>query len=312
MNLAFIYAGQGSQKEGMGKDLYQKDPLFKKTFEELDPKGEIKRLCFDSSLEELSITTNTQPCMVAFAIAITKVLFSHQIIPKMALGLSLGEYSALFAAGAFDEKTAIKLISFRAKAMSEATQNIDTSMLAILGLERDLVKKACQNASPYGIVEISNYNCPGQIVIGGEKRAVEKAKEIALSLGAKRCVELKVSIPSHTSLMKEAGNKLAPELEKINFAPLNFPVIFNATASPLKANESISQLLIKQIQSSVYLEDSIRFLDKEKIDTVIEIGAGKVLSGFIRKISPSIKSYAIEDYESLNKTLIELGENKRV
>lgn len=306
MKLAFVYAGQGSQKIGMGKDLYENYPVFKEVFDSVDQNGTLKKLCFEGPMEELSDTRNTQPCMVAFAAAVTKQLNVLGIYPEMAAGLSLGEYSALCAAGVFSPKTAVETVAFRGNAMADAVKDILCMMAAVLNLDRQVLQDICREASSIGTVEIANYNCPGQLVISGEKEAVEKASEMAKAAGAKRCIPLQVSGPFHTSLMKPAGLALAERFKDITFEDMKFPVIFNATASPIREGETIPELLEKQVQSSVYFEDTVIYMEKQGIDTIIEIGPGKVLSGFIRKISDSIKTYAIEDSESLRNVIAEL------
>lgn len=301
MKLAFVYAGQGSQHIGMGRDLYEKYPAFAEIFDlaEID----LKKLCFDGTEEELAKTSNTQPAMVAFAAGVTTLLYSAGIRPEMAAGLSLGEYSALHAAGVFDAATVISLAAFRGRAMESAVVGLPCGMQAILGLDREKLQEACNEASALGTVQIANYNCPGQLVIAGEAAAVEKAGELALSFGAKRAVPLKVSGPFHTSLMAPAGDKLKEKFSQISFGEMNFPIVFNATGKGLEDGYSVADMLVKQVQSSVYFEDSIKYMVAAGIDTVIEIGPGKTLSGFIRKTDKTIKTYAVEDAESLESVI---------
>ena len=292
MKLAFVYAGQGSQAVGMGQELYETYPVAKQVFDSIHLDFDVKKLCFEGPMETLSQTQYTQPCMVATAIAITEVLKEQGIVPKMAAGLSLGEYSALYAAGVFDQ----------------AVQGIDSKMVAVLGLDRALVEQAVSEGSKVGLVQAANYNCPGQIVIGGEVAAVDKAAEVALELKAKRVVPLNVSGPFHTSLLEPASKKLAEKLNQVSFGNMNIPVVFNTTAKELQPDETISGLLTKQIMSSVYLEDSIRYMIDRGIDTFLEIGPGKVLSGFIKKISKDVSIYQVEDVASLTKTLESIKE----
>lgn len=304
MRIAFVYAGQGSQHIGMGRDFYEKSPVFRDIF---DLAGErIVSLCFDGTEEELAKTSNTQPAMVAFAAGVTALLYAEGIRPEMAAGLSLGEYSALYAAGALDAETVIPLAAFRGHAMETAVQGISCGMQAILGLEREKLQAACDAASGLGVVQIANYNCPGQLVIAGEAAAVEKAAKDALALGAKRAVPLKVSGPFHTSLMAPAGAALEEKFREVAFSPLVFPVVFNATARPLEEGATIPQMLVRQVQSSVFFEDTIRYMEASGVDTIVEIGPGKTLSGFIRKTSKNIKTYAVEDADSLRSTVAAL------
>ncbi|MCI9576250.1 MAG: ACP S-malonyltransferase [Clostridiales bacterium] len=303
MKLGFVYAGQGSQVVGMGQALYQEYPTAKTVFDSVSLDFDVKKLCFEGSQEMLSQTQYTQPCMVATAIAITEVLKEQGITPDYAAGLSLGEYSALYAAGVFDQQTALELVRFRGQAMEEAVQGLESKMVAILGLDRELLQEACAEGSRLGVVEIANYNCPGQLVIGGEAAAVDCAVQAALDRKAKRAVPLNVSGPFHTSLMSPAAEKLAGKLETVSFGEMKIPVIFNATAQPLQEGQTVKTLLTRQIKSSVYFEDSVRYMLGQGVDTMIEIGPGKVLSGFIKKITKEIPVYQVEDVESLKKTL---------
>ncbi len=303
MKLGFVYAGQGSQTVGMGHQLYQEYAAARKVLDAVSLDFDVKQLCFEGPIEQLSQTQYTQPCMVATAIAITEVLREHGVTPDIAAGLSLGEYSALYAAGVFDQQTALDLVRFRGQAMEEAVQGMESKMVAILGLDRELLQQACEQASTLGIVEIANYNCPGQLVIGGQTKAVDAAVQGALDRKAKRAVPLAVSGPFHTSLMAPAGEKLAEKFRAVSFAPLQIPVVFNATARPLGEGETIPALLTRQVKSSVYFEDSIRYILEQGVQAIVEIGPGKVLSGFIKKITKEIPVYQVEDPESLQKTL---------
>lgn len=308
MSIAFLYAGQGSQVLNMGKDLYESYPTYAKTLEEVDPEGTYRGLMFGEDLEALSQTENTQPCMVAMAVALTALLKEQGITPSHTAGLSLGEYSALACSGVFSPKTAVDLVAFRGKAMAKAAEGLDSAMMAVLALSVEKLQEACDKASEFGVVQIANFNCPGQLVMGGEKVAVEKAAEFAKELGAKRCLPLKVSGPFHTSLMSPAGDALSEKFQSIAFAPEEIPVIFNSIAKPLASGESISALLVKQVQSSVYFEDSIRYMIDQGVDTFVELGSGKVLSGFVKKISGDVTILNIENVESFQNAVSLLGE----
>ena len=309
MNIAFIYAGQGSQKVGMGKDFYEEYPSFRETFDNAPVDFDLKSLCFDGPDEQLSQTQYTQPCMVAFAAAVTDILKAEGIEPKMAAGLSLGEYSALYAAGVFDKQTVISLAAFRGNAMTNAVSGLECGMVAVMGLDREPLLKACEEASSLGVVQICNYNCPGQLVISGEAAAVAKAAELASAAGAKRCVPLKVSGPFHTSLMTPAGDALREKFNDVNFGEMQIPVVFNAIGREKNDGQTIPQLLEKQVQSSVYFEDSIRYMTEQGIDTFVEIGPGKTLSGFVKKTVKGVKIYNIDDAAGLKAVVAAIKED---
>ncbi len=294
MKLAFVYAGQGSQHVGMGKDFYEEFPLFAQVFDHAPVDFDLKELCFTGPEEELAQTRFTQPCMAAFAVGVTDLLYQEGIRPQLAAGLSLGEYSALYAAGVLSRGAVISTVALRGRAMEEAAAGLDCSMAAVLGLDREKLQQACGGAAELGVVQICNYNCPGQLVIGGERAAVDKAGELAKELGAKRCMPLKVSGPFHTRLMKPAGDVLSAHFQTINFQPMALPVYFNCLGGPMGAEDSIPALLERQVQSSVYWEDTIRRMEADGVDTVVEIGPGKALCGFFKKTAPGIKTYHID------------------
>ena len=220
--------------------------------------------------------------------------------------MSLGEYSALNAAGVLTDNDAIDLVRFRGQAMERAAAGIESKMFAIIGLDRELLNEAVNEAKDLGFVAIANYNCPGQLVIAGEVDAVTKASELALEKGARRAIPLNTSGPFHTELLAPASKELKEKFTTVTFNEMQIPVVFNSSAKELEPGTSIAKMLEKQVMSSVYFEDSIRYMISKGVDTIIEIGPGKVLSGFIRKIDKSIKTYQVEDQASLEKTLMGL------
>lgn len=306
MNIAFLYAGQGSQCAGMGKDLYESEPLFRNVIDRADPGFDLKQIMFDADLETLSETQYTQPALAAFAAGVTAILFENGIRPSYVAGLSLGEYSALHAAGVFDADTLIRLTAFRGRKMQEAAEATDGVMSAILGLPAEKVEEICKKAKTAGTVEVANYNTAVQTVIGGERAAVEAAEALAKEAGAKRCMRLKVSSAFHTSFMDPASEALQMYFRKVVFHPMQIPVIFNTVAAPLPEGEEISQILIRQVKSGVRMKQTIEYLAEQGIDTIIEIGPGKALSGFVKKTAPQIKTFAIGDVESLQAVLDEV------
>ena len=299
MKLAFLYAGQGSQHAGMGQDLYEAYPLFRQILDDAPVDFELKKLCFEGPEDQLSQTRYTQPCMVAFAAGITALLKERGIVPQAAAGLSLGEYSALQAAGVFTPREAIALAAFRGKAMEEAAQGMESAMYAVLNLDRNTLEEVCRKASEKGPVYLANYNCPGQIVIGGNREGAEEACRLALEAGARRCLPLKVSGPFHTPLMAPAGKALEEHFAGLTFGEMAFPVYFNCLGRPKTAEEAIPQLLVRQVQTSVYMEDTIRHMADAGIDTIVEVGPGKALSGFVKKTAPQIRTIPVETAQQL-------------
>lgn len=294
MKLGFLYAGQGSQHPGMGADLYDAFPAFRTVIDSAEVDFDLKEVSFTDAQGVLNQTRCTQPCMVAFAAGLTAVLREQGIVPNVAAGLSLGEYSALHAAGVFDAATAVKLVAFRGKAMEEAAAGRESAMMAVLNLDRTALQDACNEASDLGVVVIANYNCPGQLVIGGEKAAVEKAAALAKEKGARRCLPLNVSGPFHTPLMASAGDALRAYFQGVDFQTPAIPVIFNCLGDVQDDAVTIPELLEKQVQSSVFMEDSIRKMAGMGVDAIVEIGPGKALTGFVKKTVPDLPVYPVE------------------
>ena len=305
MKLGFLYAGQGSQHPGMGADLYERFPTFRAVLDSAAAQVDfdLKEVSFIDAKGVLNQTRYTQPCMVAFAAGMTALLAERGIVPAAAAGLSLGEYSALHAAGVFDADTAVELVAFRGKAMEEAAAGRPSAMVAVLGLDRAALQEACDEASAHGCVVIANYNCPGQLVIGGEKAAVDKAAELAKAAGARRCLPLKVSGPFHTRLMAPAGDALAERFKTERFREMQIPVLFNCLGREKADADTIPALLVRQVQSSVYMEDTLRRLGELGVDHILEVGPGSALSGFVKKTLPGVPCASVETPEQLDAAL---------
>lgn len=303
--IGLIFAGQGAQYVGMGKDLYDNIDVCKEVFEIADRElgYSISEICFNGSKEELDSTENTQPAILTVSIAALKALEVNDIKADIVAGLSLGEYSALVCSGVLSFEDAVKVVKKRGKFMQEAVPQGVGGMAAILGLDREKVQEVCDVAGEKGLVKIANYNCPGQIVIAGENEALKLACEKAGEFGAKRVIELSVSGPFHTPLLKPAADKLYSELEKVQLEEMKIPVITNVTADYIEDTKEIKDILKKQVMSSVLWEDTIIRMIEDGVDTFIEVGPGKALRGFAKKINRKLNLYNVEDIKSLNKTL---------
>lgn len=308
MKLAFMYAGQGSQTVGMGKDFYDTYPEFKEVFDHTDVGFDLKKCCFEGPEEMLNTTKYTQPCMVAFAVGVTKILKAKGIVPEYAAGLSLGEYSALHCAGVFEDQQVISLVAYRGSVMADAVHDRECKMAAALKLPREAVEACVAEAQKefegqeFSVVEPTNYNCPGQIVISGDAAPVDRAIELLTEAGG-RCMPLKVSGPFHTSLMKPAGDKLRERFVLEQFGEMQLPVVFNTLGKTKTDEETIPELLERQVQHSIYIEDSIRYMQEQGVDTIVEIGPGSVLSKFAKKTCPEITCYSVEKVEDVEKLL---------
>lgn len=308
--IACIFPGQGAQYTGMGKELAES---YREAMDIFDLAGErlgidMKKLCFEGDEEELKKTENTQPSILTVSIAMLEVLKLKGIEPQVTAGLSLGEYSALVASKAISFVDAVALVKKRGKYMQEAVPAGEGTMAAVMGMERSSVMDCLKMASGYGVVEAANFNCPGQIVIAGHTKAVEMACSILKDKGARRVIMLPVSAPFHSSLLKPAGEKLAAELENVEISDNKVPVISNVNAQVIMNRYEIKKCLIEQVSSSVLWEDSIKKMIDMGVDTFIEVGPGRTLSAFMKKIDKNLHVHNVEDIESLENTIVSIRE----
>ena len=297
--IAFIYPGQGAQKAGMGKDFYENSEsaraVFDRASEILDL--DMKELCFEEN-DRLDLTEYTQAALVTTCLAMTKVVSEHGIRPDVTAGLSLGEYCGIAIAGGMSEEDAIRTVRKRGILMQNTVPAGEGAMAAVLGLEASAIEEVIADIEG---VTIANYNCPGQIVITGVTAKVEEASEKLKAAGAKRVVMLNVSGPFHSPLLKSAGEELLKELENVEIHKLEIPYVTNVTAEYVQNEEEIKGLLGQQVSSSVRWEQSIRKMIEEGVDTFVEIGPGKTLAGFMRKISRDVAMYNIGTWEDVEK-----------
>lgn len=307
MRVAFVFPGQGSQYVGMGKDLWDNSANIRSLYEEAgNTLGyDLKGLSFKGPQEELNKTFRTQPCLLTASVAAFMELTSKGLKPDVVAGHSLGEYSALVSAGAVSFTDALVLTEKRGIFMQEAVPEGNGLMAAIIGLGRSNVDEICL-AVESGYVSPANYNCPGQVVIAGEKQAVEEAMKLAKDSGARRVVALAVSAPSHCTLMVEASNRLAGLLNTVEFRDPEVPVVNNADAMFLTSAQRIKLSLVNQLNGPLLWEDSIRNIIDAGVDTFVEVGPGKVLTGLIKRIDSTVKLLNVEDMESLDRTVREM------
>ena len=297
--IAFIYPGQGAQKPGMGKDFYENSELAKAVYDKASELLQIdmKALCFEEN-EKLDLTEYTQAALVTTCLAMTKVVEERGLKPDVTAGLSLGEYCAISVAGGMKEEDAISLVRKRGILMQNTVPAGEGAMAAILGMDASVIEEGIKDLEG---VTVANYNCPGQIVITGETKAVEKAAEILKEAGAKRAVLLNVSGPFHSPMLKQAGEELAKEMEKVEMEPLQIPYVTNVTAEYVTDIRETKKLLAEQVAASVRWQESVERMIAEGVDTFVEIGPGKTLAGFLRKIDRSVKVYNIGTWEDVDK-----------
>ena len=300
---AFLFAGQGAQYLGMGRDLYDQYPIVKETIDQASQiLGYDLRHLIDTEEDKLNQTRYTQPAILATSVAIYRLLQEKLYQPDMVAGLSLGEYSALVASGALVFEDAVALVAKRGAYMEEAAPAGSGKMVAVLNTPVEVIEEACQKASELGVVTPANYNTPAQIVIGGEVVAVDRAVELLQEAGAKRLIPLKVSGPFHTALLESASQKLAETLAQVNFSDFTCPLVGNTEAKIMK-KEDIAQLLTRQVKEPVRFYESIAVMQEAGVSNFIEIGPGKVLSGFVKKIDKTAKLANVEDQASLEALL---------
>ena len=309
--LAFVFPGQGAQTVGMGKDLFDQYDVAKRLFAEADEAlgYSIKDMCFEGPADDLKLTANTQPAILTVSVIVNEVLKEHGVQPDVAGGHSLGEYSALVAAGVLSSQDAVALVHKRGQYMQEAVPVGEGGMAAIIGLDDEAIAAACEKATKEaGEVQPVNFNCPGQTVIAGTTHGVEKAVEELKAAGAKKAVVLPVSAPFHSTLMKPAAEKLAAELDKVAIHDAAFPVVSNFTGELETKAEEIKANLVAQADNPVRWIACVKTMQAFGADTFVEAGPGKTLCGFNRRIDRSIKSLNVENLESLQKTLDYLKE----
>lgn len=312
MSRAFVFPGQGSQKVGMGVALAEAFPVARHVFEEVDDALEqrLSRLMAEGPEDELTLTTNTQPALMASSIAVLRVLegeggLALDQMVAMVGGHSLGEYSALVAAGSLPLAETARLLRLRGEAMQEAVPVGEGAMAAILGLELDDVHALVDEAASVGVCAVANDNSTGQVVVSGATAAVEKAAELATDKGAKRAIMLPVSAPFHCPLMQPAADRMAEALDTVTFGAPAVPVVANVTAEPVSVPETLRGLLVEQVTATVRWREGVLTMKQHDVDTLIELGTGKVLSGLARRIDRDLKGVSVEtpdDVEAVLKT----------
>ena len=304
-----VFPGQGSQSVGMGKALCAAHPNLRQVYEEASSVlgYDVAALCFEGPAEKLNLTEHTQPALLVSSMAALRVLEPTGIKAVAVAGHSLGEYSALVAAGGMTFPDAVGIVQKRGRYMSEAVAPGTGLVAALLGLAADTVKEVCREAASVGVVQAANFNSPGQVVIAGEKAAVERAIEIAKAKGCKKAIPLPVSVPVHTPLMQQAADRLAQDLAAIRCSDLKMPLINNAEARGITRAAEIQASLVRQLPASVLWEESVKAMAAMGVKTFIEVGPGAVLTGLIRRIVPDAVTMNVNDPKSLDATRVALG-----
>ena len=308
--IAYVFPGQGAQYAGMGKDLAEKFPAARNVFEEADAAlgFALSELCFNGPAEQLQLTENTQPAILMVSVAALRAMESEGFVkPDFVAGHSLGEYSALVAGGSLSLTDAVKTVRARGRYMQEAQPIGTGAMAAILGADIDMVNAACDEASEGQVCSAANINSPGQVVIAGDSAAVERAMVLLKERGAKRAVKLNVSAAFHCALMKPAQDRLAADLEGISFADLRVPLVTNVDAKVVQSGAEAREALVRQVTQPVRWLESVEFLAAHGVQSFVEIGPGKVLSGLSRQIDRSFRCVNIEDEASLRAAQAAVG-----
>jgi [acyl-carrier-protein] S-malonyltransferase len=310
--VAFVFPGQASQQPGMGKELAEKYPAAQAVFDEADKAlgFSISKMCFEGSEEELKLTANTQPAILTVSVAAYRVLEQKGIAPDYVAGHSLGEYSALVAAGSLKFADAVKLVRKRGTYMQEAVPAGQGAMAAIMGVSPAVVIDACKRAAEGEVCAPANLNSPEQTVISGNAGAVKRAVEIASQLGAKRSMVLAVSAPFHSALMMPAQHKLEKDLSAIQFGELQVPLVTNVDADTTREGDEARSALVRQVSMPVRWEESMRLLLDEGVNTFVEVGPGRVLTGLMRQIERSVATLNVEDEKSLQATIEKIAAAK--
>ena len=303
--IGVVFPGQGSQSVGMGKALYDAHPSLKAVYDEASAVlgYDVAELCFTGPAERLNRTEFTQPALLVSSIAAWRLLEPVGIKPIAAAGHSLGEYSALVAVGGVAFRDAVGLVQKRGRYMSEAVSPGTGLVAALLGLTADVVKGVCRAASPVGVVAAANFNSPGQVVIAGEKAAVERAIALAKEQGCKKAIPLPVSVPVHTPLMQQAADRLAKDLGTVQWSDLSAPLVNNAEAKAISRAGEIQASLIRQLPSSVLWEDTVHAMGNMGVTTFVEVGPGTVLTGLIKRIMPDVRILNVNDPKSFDTTI---------
>ena len=305
LGIGLVFPGQGSQSVGMGKALYDAHSALKSVYDEASTVlgYDVAELCFTGPAERLNLTEFTQPALLVSSVAAWKLFEPVGIKPVAVAGHSLGEYSALVAAGGVSFHDAVGLVQKRGRYMSEAVAKGTGLVAALLGLTAEVVKDVCRRASSVGVVAAANFNSPGQVVIAGEKAAVERAIELAKAQGCKKAIPLPVSVPVHTPLMQQAADRLAKDVATVRWSDLSAPLVNNAEAKAISRAQEIQASLVRQLPSSVLWEDTVQTMGRMGVTTFVEIGPGTVLTGLIKRILPEAQLLNVNDPKSLDATL---------
>lgn len=305
VGVGLVFPGQGSQSVGMGKGLYDTFPAARQIYEEASSilGYDIAALCFTGPAEQLNLTEYAQPALLTASVAAYRVLEPAGLMPVAVAGHSLGEYSALVAANGLSFGDALSLVQKRGRYMAEAVPSGRGLVAAVLGLSGNAVMEACHEASAVGVVALANFNCPGQVVIAGEKAAVEWALELVKAKGSRKTIVLPISVPVHTTLMQTAADRLAKDMVAVTWLDLTVPVVNNVGAKPMTRATEVQASLICQLPSPVLWEDSVRIMVSMGVTIFIEVGPGTVLAGLIKRIAPDAKALNVSDPATLDTTL---------